>query len=263
MNSLPAWKENSGAPMISVRNLWYRYPHSDSEALSNISIEFTDGSFTAIMGANGSGKSTLARCLNGLQQPTSGEVLVDGMNTQRAELLPRIRRSVGMVFQDPNVQMTSATVERELAFGLQNIGVPQQEIQRRVMRELAALGLLDRRLSAPSAFSGGERQRLALAAAQILEPPHLVLDEPTSFLSTASRRAFLATMLRQRNEKRTSIILITQFLDEALSADRLLVMCESRIVFDDTPGKAKECLNALSSWGVFVPMVNSSYDIST
>jgi energy-coupling factor transport system ATP-binding protein len=248
--------------MISVRNLSYRYPYGERDVLSDISIEFADGSFTAIMGANGSGKSTLARCLNALRLPSVGDVFVDGMNTRRADFLPKIRRSVGLVFQDPNSQMTSATIERELAFGLQSGGIPQQEIQRRVTRELESLGFLDRRLSTPSSLSGGERQRLALAAAQMLEPSHLVLDEPTSFLSPTSRRKFIASVLRQRNENRASIIFITQFLDEALCADRLLVLHESRIVFDDIPDKVKTRLQELSLWGIFVSSVNTSNEIS-
>ncbi|MEK7251054.1 MAG: ATP-binding cassette domain-containing protein, partial [Bacteroidota bacterium] len=142
--------------MISLKNLSYCYEGRDVDALRDVSIEFGRGSFTAIMGANSSGKSTLARCLNGLLQPTRGEVLVDGLNTKNAGSLSEIRRRVGFVFQDPNLQMTSATVERELAFGLQNVGLPIEGIREKVERELQRLNLVDRRDVSPSVLSGGE-----------------------------------------------------------------------------------------------------------
>ena len=239
--------------MISVRNLCLRYEGSDSDALHDVSIDVAEGSFTAIMGANGSGKSTLSRCLNGLLQPTSGEVVVDNLKTSDIVSLGAIRRNVGFVFQDPNVQMTSATVERELAFGLQNFGVTTSEIHRRVDEELQRLGLVGKRLAPPSSLSGGEKQRLALASVMMLEPTYLVLDEPTSFLSPFSRKRVLESVMHLRQTKKSTVILITQYFAEAMFADRLIVLHQSHIALDDIPSTVLRRSKELSSFGISLP----------
>ncbi len=237
--------------MISVRSLSFRYPNVERDVLSDISMDFIKGSFTAIMGANGSGKSTLARCLNGLLPPTSGEVVVDGLNTKDSPSLPAIRQSVGFVFQDPNLQMTSATVERELAFGLQNLGMSQSEIHRKVEHALEQLG--GQRNAPPSALSGGEQQRLALAAVMVLEPKYLVLDEPTAFLSPTSRMHIMENLLRARREKGVTLILVTQCFTEALHAGRLIILKDSCIGFDGAPSAMVSHRGELASFGIYTP----------
>lgn len=239
--------------MISVKNLSYRYKDTDLDALREVCLDFAGGSFTAIMGANGSGKSTLARCLNGLLQPTSGDVFVNGQNTKNNALLSDIRRKVGFVFQDPNVQMTSATVERELAFGLQNICFPVQAIHEKVERELRYLNLIERRNASPTILSGGEKQRLALASVIMLEPKYLVLDEPTSFLSRSSRKNVLRSLRELRDSKGMTIILMTQFLEEAMHAERLIVLNKSQVVLDGVPKTILRHAANLTSFGISIP----------
>ncbi len=239
--------------MISLKNLSYCYEGRDLDALRDVSIEFGRGSFTAIMGANSSGKSTLARCLNGLLQPTGGEVLVDGLNTKNAGSLSEIRRRVGFVFQDPNLQMTSATVERELAFGLQNVGLPIEGIREKVERELQRLNLVDRRNVSPSVLSGGERQRLALASVLMLEPEYLILDEPTSFLSPSSRKEVMRTLLALKDSKGIAIILITQFLNEAIQAERLIVLNKAEVALDGAAQRILQQSKKLTSLSISVP----------
>ncbi len=239
--------------MISVDSLSYRYPGADRDALRAICLQFAEGSFTAIMGANGSGKSTLARCLNGLLRPTSGRVLVDGRSTAEASSLPAIRREVGLVFQDPNTQMTSPTIERELAFALQNIGVPTAEMHQRVEEELRRLGLTSRRGDAPSTLSGGEKQRLALASVMMLRAKYLVLDEPTTFLSPSSRLRLMEDLSRLHREQHVAIILITQHLREANHAERIVVLQNGTVAFDDSPQVLAGRRNTLRSWGIVIP----------
>jgi energy-coupling factor transport system ATP-binding protein len=239
--------------MISITNLAFRYPDGKRDSLSDISVEFAEGSFTAIMGANGSGKSTLARCLNGLLLPTVGDVIVDGLNTRNPQLLPTIRRSVGLVFQDPNVQMTSPTIERELAFGLQNLGVPFEEMHCRIDRSLNNLTMTHKRLAAPSSLSGGEKQRLALESVLVLEPKYLVLDEPTSFLSPTSRRHIMENLIQTRRQRKLTLVLITQFISEACCAERLIILNNSRIVVDAAPETVLAQREQLSTFGIYVP----------
>ena len=239
--------------MISVNNVSCRYPEADADSLHGINVTFAEKSFTAIMGANGSGKSTLARTLNGLLIPTSGEVLVDGMSTADERQLTAIRRKIGLVFQDPNLQMTSPTVERELAFGLQNIGVAPEEIRRVVEHELHQLNLSNRRRLAPSLLSGGEKLRLIISAILLMQPEYLVLDETTSFLSPASRKLLIAKLLELHRSARTALILITQFLPEAMKARRLIILNKGQIAFDGIPGDAVSRWEQLVSLGIHIP----------
>jgi energy-coupling factor transport system ATP-binding protein len=239
--------------MISVESLSFRYPNAEQDALRSISLECVEGTSTAIMGANGSGKSTLARCLNGLLLPTAGRVLVDGLSTADASALPTIRRRVGLVFQDPHAQMTSPSVERELAFGLQNIGMAKEEIHRRVDEELQRLGFARRRADPPSTLSGGEKQRLALASVMVLPTKYLVLDEPTSFLSPSSRRQLMQELFHLHHDRNVTLILITPYLAEALNTDRVIVLHNGMIAFDGTPHALAAQRNAMRSWGIRVP----------
>ncbi|HTO95277.1 MAG TPA: ATP-binding cassette domain-containing protein [Bacteroidota bacterium] len=222
--------------MIEVRALSVRYPGAGSDALSDVSLDIPGGAFVALMGGNGSGKSTLARALNGLLRPSAGSVSVDGMTTADAAALPEVRKRVGMVFQNPHLQVTSLTVEREIAFGLQNLGMGTDALRRKVDGQLASSGLAALRTRPPRTLSGGEQQRLALAAVLAMRPAHLVLDEATSLLSPASREAILDAVREERRERGTTVILITQFAEEALAADRLVILRAGRIADDGDPG---------------------------
>lgn len=229
--------------MITVRNLTIDFHTAEGKrrVLDNISLEIADGEFVALMGANGSGKTSLARCLNGILTPTSGEVVVDGLNTRRTAEVNEIRRRLGMVFQNPDNQIVAPTVEREVAFGPENLGVPRPEMQRRIAHLLELFRLEAYREHAPPMLSGGEKQRLALAAVLAMQPAHLIFDEPTSLLDYESRCQVLALMQQLNaapnpfSARAMTILLITQFSEEALFAHRLLVMERGRIVLDGPP----------------------------
>jgi energy-coupling factor transport system ATP-binding protein len=200
------------------------------------------------MGSNGSGKTTLARCLNGLLGPTGGSVKVEGSDDRRV-----LHRRVGLVFQDPNQQMTSLTAERELAFGLENIGVQPEEMRARVDAYLRLFQFADRKDQRPSALSGGERQRLAIASVMILEPHFLVLDEATSLLAARPRINILELILKLRLEHNVGVILITQYPAEALQGDRLIVLHQGEVVLDDQPATVFKQSKDLVRLGVAIP----------
>lgn len=223
--------------MISIRNLSYRYGEGGRDVLAGINLDIQDGSFVALMGRNGSGKSTFARCLNGLLIPSLGDVLVDGLSTRDSRSLSAIRQKVGLVFQDPNNQLTSPTVERELAFGLQNRGIATELIRSRVDDALLRLSLKQKRMLPPSNLSGGEKQRLAIAAVVISGPKYLVLDEPTSFLSPKWRRLILDEIVQLNQNKGITVVLITQYSQEMSQANRLIVLNDGVIEFDGKPSE--------------------------
>ena len=225
--------------------------------LQNVDLDIPEGEFVAVMGANGSGKSTLARCLNGLLLPTDGAVLIDGLATTDYQFLPEIRRKVAMLFQNPDNQIVSAMVEREIAFGLENIGLPYEEMHRRVEMMLKRFRLTPFRRKSPHYLSGGEKQRLALAAVLAMEPNYLVLDEPTSLLDPASRSEMVRLFREwhdQANEPRRATVLITQFPEEALTADRLVILHQGRIVMNDRPGELLQRTEALAEIGLDSPV---------
>lgn len=240
--------------MIDISHISFRYPGADRTILNDVTIAISRRDVVAIMGANGSGKSTLARCINGLLLPDSGSVTVEGLSTGDPEAMSAIRRVVGMVFQDPGSQMTSSTVERELAFGLQSACVERTDMLRRVEDALTGFGLAAVREIAPGRLSGGQQQMVALAAVLILEPRYLVLDEPTAFLSDRARRAMLSRILDLHRRSGTSLILITQDPDEALLANRLLILDGGRIVFDDLPARVFRHWADLAAMGVSSPL---------
>jgi energy-coupling factor transport system ATP-binding protein len=248
--------------MISVKNLTLDFHTSEGERriLDNISLEIADGEFVALLGANGSGKTSLARCLNGILTLTSGEVIVDGLNTRNANEVIEIRRRLGMVFQNPDNQIVAPTVEREVAFGPENLGVPRPEMHRRVDMLLKLFNLEPYRQQAPHLLSGGEKQRLALAAVMAMQPRHIVFDEPTSLLDYESRCQALELMQQLSaspnpfSEQALTIVLITQFSEEALFAGRLLVMDRGRIVMDDAPKEIFLRIEELQQLGLRAPI---------
>ena len=236
--------------MIEVDDVTFRYPQRPNDVLKGLRTTIPDGSFVAIMGSNGSGKSTFARSLNGLLLPTSGEVKVDGVSTKDVS----VRQKVGLVFQDPNLQMTSATVERELAFGLENSCISRDEMVTRVKNSLREFGFEERRNDPPSSLSAGERQRLAVASVLILNPSYVVLDEATSLLSARSRTGLLEMVMSLQNHRRVGIVLITQYPAEALLAQRLLILHDGAMLFDDDPRNVFEHGDELMRIGVSIPV---------
>jgi len=253
--------------MITVRNLTLDFHTAEGarRVLDDISLEIADGEFVALMGANGSGKTSLARCLNGILSPTAGEVIVDGRNTRGAAEVNEIRRRLGMVFQNPDNQIVAPTVEREVAFGPENLGVPRPEMHRRVQNLLKFFRLETYHEQAPHLLSGGEKQRLALAAVLAMQPAHIIFDEPTSLLDYESRCQVLELM-QQLNaspnpfaERALTILLITQFPEEALFAHRLLVMERGRIVMDGPPKDIFPRVEELQQLGLRPPVEFVAY----
>lgn len=248
--------------MIELNNLTFLYPGAnDSGAkagLKGIDLCIGEGEAIAVIGPNGSGKTTLARCLNALFLPTSGTVYVDRMNTQDKENLYHIRHRVGMVFQNPDNQIVSATVEREIAFGLENTGMPTEQMHETVNFYLRRFDLEKHRRKSPHYLSGGEKQRLALASVLAMQPAYLVLDEPTTLLDPKSRQDILDIIasLSDSTSERKSIttLLITQFPEEACSADRLIVMNEGQIALDDKPNVIYENVSDLQGMGLEPPV---------
>ncbi len=247
--------------MIAARNLSLHYATAEGRVaiLSDISCEIAGGEFVALMGANGSGKTSFARCLNGIIQPASGVVLVDGMDTRAPEHLLEIRRRVGMVFQHPDNQMVAPTVEREIAFGLENLGVARAEMHARVEEMLERFELQAYREHAPHQLSGGEKQRVALAAILAMQPRHIIFDEPTSLLDHPSRVRLFETIAQLRaaatpSQHSPSIVLITQFAEEALFAERLLVLHQGKLVMNGPPRELFIHVEAFRQIGLQPPL---------
>ena len=234
--------------MIHIDSLNYRYPGSSIPALQDIHLTIPSTGCTALMGSNGSGKSTLARCLNGLLLPSSGDVLIDGMSVNDPLHRMSIRRRVGLLFQDPDSQLTSATVERELAFGLQNLAVPTEEMHRLIEEQMSRFRL---RNGLTAELSGGEKQRLAIASVLLLKPGYLILDESTSLLPESSRREVLG--IARALQLQVATILITQFPSEAESADRLIILHKGRVLLDDTPERVFAHTPLLAECGIPLP----------
>ncbi len=249
--------------MIELKKVTYSYHEDKAQpviALDNINLTFREGEFVAIMGPNSCGKTTLVRTLNGLIIPRHGNVIVDKLAISEPENLLPIRKKVGMVFQNPDNQIVSTSVEREAAFGLENLGVPTKMIQQVVTAILQRFDLEKYRYHPTHLLSGGEKQRLALASVLAMNPKYLVLDEPTSMLDPKGRQDLMNLLneIRDDNkEKKTTdqitTIMITQFADEALKADRLIVMDRGKIIFDDAPNIVFQNIEELKTIGVEVP----------
>ncbi|OIQ10093.1 energy-coupling factor transporter ATPase [Neomoorella thermoacetica] len=241
--------------MIAIQGATYIYPGSTVPALEKIDLAIEPGEFLAITGPNGSGKSTLARLLNGLLRPRQGRVLVDGMDTGDDAALITIRRRVGMVFQDPDNQLVAATVAEDVAFGLENLGLPPAEIEKRVDLALRSVGLEDLAARPPHLLSGGQKQRLALAGVLAMEPRYLVLDEATAMLDPVAREEILEQVLRLRQEQGIAIILITHLMEEAVRADRMLIMKSGRIFWQGSPRELSYQERILAAAGLRLPAV--------
>lgn len=240
-------------PIIRAERLHYSYPGDEQETLHDIDLEIEEGSFVAVLGHNGSGKSTLAKLMNAILLPSSGKVYVDGIDTADEERLLDIRRTVGMVFQNPDNQIVANVVEDDVAFAPENLGVPSEEIRRRVDEALKTVGMYEYRLHAPHLLSGGQKQRVAIAGVLAMQPRCVVLDEPTAMLDPVGRREVVATVTRLCREKGMTVVLITHHMSECVGADRLIVMSEGAIVADGSPREVFSQVELLRSEGLSVP----------
>ena len=221
--------------LIEIQNVSYAYEDAAAKALNNVSLTINDGEFVAVVGHNGSGKSTLAKHLNALLLPTEGKVLVDGMDTADEADTLSIRQRVGMVFQNPDNQIVSAIVEDDVAFGPENIGVPGNEIRARVDRALAAVGMEKYAHSAPNMLSGGQKQRIAIAGMLAMQPKVLVLDEATAMLDPKGRRDIIDLVTKLHKENGITVVMITQYMEEVIGADRVAVMSGGELILEGTP----------------------------
>ena len=240
-------------PIIRTEALRYTYPGDEFETLHGIDLEIKEGSFVAVLGHNGSGKSTLAKLMNAILLPSSGKVYVDGIDTSDEARLLDVRRTVGMVFQNPDNQIVANVVEDDVAFAPENLGVEPAEIRRRVDEALRTVGMYEYRLHAPHLLSGGQKQRVAIAGVLAMQPRCVVLDEPTAMLDPVGRREVVATVTRLCREKGMTVMLITHHMAESIGADRLIVMSEGRIVADGTPREVFSQVELLRSEGLAVP----------
>lgn len=245
------------AEIIRTENLRYAYPVEEGEtpvyALRGVDLGIARGSFVVVLGHNGSGKSTLAKMLNAVLVPTEGSVLVEGMDTADERLLLAIRQRVGMVFQNPDNQIVANVVEEDVAFAPENLGVPPEEIRRRVDEALKAVGMSEFTTHAPHLLSGGQKQRIAIAGVLAMEPECIVLDEATAMLDPVGRREVLATVHRLNREKGMTVVLITHHMNEAEEADRVVVMDDGAVVMDGSPKEVFTQVEPLRSLGLTVP----------
>jgi energy-coupling factor transport system ATP-binding protein len=223
--------------MIEVKDIKHQYstPQGELQALKGISLEIREGDFVAIIGHNGSGKSTLAKHLNALLLPSEGRVVISGMDTREKENLWKIRQQVGMVFQNPDNQIIANTVEEDVAFGPENLGIEPLKIRTLVDEALASVGMKTFTKRAPHLLSGGQKQRVAIAGIVAMRPNILVLDEPTAMLDPIGRREVMDTVLRLNREEGLTVVHITHFMEEAAYAKRVIVMEEGKIVLDGSP----------------------------
>ena len=245
------------AEIIRTENLQYAYPADEGAepvlALKGVDLTIEQGSFVVVLGHNGSGKSTLAKTLNGVLLPCGGHVYVEGMDTLDEHLLLAIRRTVGMVFQNPDNQIVANVVEEDVAFGPENLGVPTAEIRRRVDDALAAVGMEQFASHAPHLLSGGQKQRIAIAGILAMEPECIVLDEATAMLDPAGRREVIDTVRRLNRERGITVVLITHHMAEAESADRVIVMNDGQVAMDGAPHDVFAQVDRLHELGLAAP----------
>lgn len=251
MNNMPS--------LIEIKNVTFEYDSEDFEhaALKNINLNIEKGSFNVILGHNGSGKSTLAKLLNGLIKPTNGKVFVDGIDTSDESKEFEVRKKLGMVFQNPDNQIICTVVEEEVAFGPENLGVPSEEIRKRVDNALKLVNMSEFKKSAPHRLSGGQKQRVALAGILAMEPECIVLDESTAMLDPIGRKEVINAVHDLNKNKGITIILITHFMEEAFNSDRVIVMNDGSIVDDDTPENIFSKKQMLENCGLDLPQTTN------
>lgn len=241
--------------MLEIQNLEFKYEGADINAVDGVTLSVEKGEFVAVLGHNGSGKSTMAKCINGLYTPTAGDVIVDGMNTKDEEEIWNIRARAGMVFQNPDNQIVATVVEEDVAFGAENLGIEREEMRRRVDYALKAVEMYDRRFDQPHQLSGGQKQRVAIAGILAMNPDYIVLDEPTAMLDPVGRREVMDTILRLNREQNKTVLLITHFMDEAVLADRVVVMEKGRVLLEGAPHTVFDEVETMKRIGLDVPQV--------
>ncbi len=244
--------------MLQTEHLSFTYPAEEgvsasTTALEDVSLSIEKGSFVVVLGHNGSGKSTLAKHMNAVLLPSGGAVYVEGMDTKDEALLLEIRRRVGMVFQNPDNQIVANVVEEDVAFAPENLGVPSDEIRQRVDDALAAVGMSEFTRHAPHLLSGGQKQRVAIAGVIAMAPECIVLDEATAMLDPSGRREVLSAIRALNRERGITVVLITHHMDEAMDADRLIVMNDGRLVMDGAPAEVFTQVDALRAMGLAAP----------
>lgn len=257
--------------IIKIRDLIHDYfGHDDEEdkevvsrAVNRVNLDVEAGQFIAILGHNGSGKSTLAKHINGILQPTSGTVWVKGMDTADEAHLWDVRQSAGMVFQNPDNQIIGSIVEEDVGFGPENIGVPTDEIWKRVFESLEAVGMMEYRSHSPNKLSGGQKQRVAIAGVMAMRPECIVLDEPTAMLDPNGRKEVIKTVTELNKKGGVTVILITHYMDEVIGADKVFVMDDGEIVMEGTPAQIFAQVEKLKSLRLDVPQVTElAYELS-
>ena len=245
---------------IEVKNLTHIFRENDEKktekiALDNINLKIDKGEFIAIIGVNGSGKSTLAKHFNGLLLPSEGECIVDGMKVDDSEDIWKVRQKVSMVFQNPDNQIVATIVEEDVAFGPENLGIPPKEIRKRVDEALETVGMTEYKKHAPHLLSGGQKQRVAIAGILAMEPDCIIFDEPTAMLDPSGRKEVMETIKKLNKEKNKTIVLITHFMDEAVLADRVMILHDGENVLMGTPKEIFSQVEKLKELGLDVPQV--------
>ncbi len=254
--------------IIKAVNLIFDYIKRDEEeqvegvdrALDGLTLDIEEGSFVAVLGHNGSGKSTFAKQVNGILVPTDGTVLISGMDTRDESHIWDIRRTAGMVFQNPDNQIIGNTVEEDVGFGPENLGVPTEEIWKRVDESLEAVGMTAYRLKSPNKLSGGQKQRVSIAGVMAMKPKCIILDEPTAMLDPNGRKDVIRTVHELNRREKITVLLITHYMEEAVDADRIVVMDEGKVVMDGSPREIFSRVKELKQYSLDVPQVTELAD---
>ncbi len=248
--------------IIAVKDVSFTYEEATEPALTNVTLDVKRGEFLAILGHNGSGKSTLAKLLNALYLPTQGRVIACGFDTTDEDHLWDIRQQVGMIFQNPDNQIVATVVREDVAFGMENLGVPHDEMLRRIDEALAAVRMADYADAAPHMLSGGQKQRVAIAGILAMQPSVIIADEATAMLDPSGRKEVLKTIKRLNREKGITVVWITHFMEEAAQADRIVVMNKGNSVLSGTPREVFEQVDTLREMHLDVPhMTDLSQDL--
>ena len=238
---------------MQTENVCYQYEDADRAAVDHVSLNIEKGSFVAVLGHNGSGESTLAKMMNALYLPTDGKVIVCGLDTADEEEIWNVRRHAGMVFQNPDNQIVANVVREDVAFGLENLGVPQEDMIERIDAALAAVRMSERADRAPHMLSGGQKQRVAVAGVLAMQPEVMILDEATAMLDPSGRADVLKTVRKLNREQGMTVVWITHFMEEAAVADRVVVLDQGKIALDGVPGDVFTQVEKIKSLGLDVP----------
>ena len=238
---------------MQTRDVCYQYEDADTQAVDHVTLDIEKGSFVAVLGHNGSGKSTLAKMMNALYLPTGGKVLVCGLDTAEEEQVWQVRRHAGMVFQNPDNQIVANVVREDVAFGLENLGVPQPEMIPRIDAALAAVRMTERASFAPHMLSGGQKQRVAVAGVLAMQPEVMILDEATAMLDPSGRADVLKTVRRLNRDEGMTVLWITHFMEEAAQADRVVVLDKGHVAMDGKPSEVFTKVEEIKKLGLDVP----------